>query len=356
MATRERLAAEAIRKGMQALATRAVERQYCAQSGVWEKYGEAGRDKSLRDAAFHFQYLAEALDADDPALFLEYLGWAKVLFAGLRLPEGALEGSLRAMREAVEERLPDELRGGVTACLDLGLGHLVEAPSELATFLPCGAPLVELARAYLDALRQGDRQPASRLILEAADGGTPVRDLYLHVFQPCQHEIGRLWQMNQLSVAEEHYCTAATQLIMSQLYPRIFATERIGRRLVATCVADELHEIGLRMVADFFEMEGWDTYYLGGNVPAETVVRAVAERRADVLGISATIAYHVSAVTELIRVVKLSEAGRHVKLLVGGYPFNVAADLWRRVGADGFGRSAEEAVTAATGLLASHGA
>jgi methanogenic corrinoid protein MtbC1 len=61
-------------------------------------------------------------------------------------------------------------------------------------------------------------------------------------------------------VAQEHYCTAATQLIMSQLSPRLFGRDRIGRRLVVTCVGDELYELGMHMVADFFEMEGWDAY------------------------------------------------------------------------------------------------
>ena len=63
-------------------------------------------------------------------------------------------------------------------------------------------------------------------------------------------------------MAQEHYCTAATQLIMSQLYPYIFTTGKNGRVLVGTCVSGDLHEIGVRMVSDFFEMEGWDTFYL----------------------------------------------------------------------------------------------
>ena len=157
--------------------------------------------------------------------------------------------------------------------------------------------------------------------------------------------------MNQVSVAQEHYCTAATQLIMSQLYPHIFATERIGRRLVATCVGGELHEIGIRMVADFFEMEGWDTYYLGANTPTESVVQTVVERSADILGVSATIAFHTSAVADLIANVRASEVG-DVKILVGGYPFNIAPDLWRQVGADGCARDAQEAVELANRLVA----
>jgi len=58
--------------------------------------------------------------------------------------------------------------------------------------------------------------------------------------------------MNEVSVAQEHYCTAATQLIMSQLYPHIFAGEKTERTLIATCVAGDLHEIGIRMVSDLF--------------------------------------------------------------------------------------------------------
>jgi methanogenic corrinoid protein MtbC1 len=158
--------------------------------------------------------------------------------------------------------------------------------------------------------------------------------------------------MNLLSVAQEHYCTAATQLIMSQLYPHIFETEKNGRTLVATCVAGDLHEIGVRMVADFFEMEGWDTFYLGANAPTACVLETLAERRADVLAISATITPHVRAVAGLIAAVRSSPAGRDIKIMVGGYPFNIAPDLWRRVGADAGARDALESIAVANQLAA----
>lgn len=207
--------------------------------------------------------------------------------------------------------------------------------------------LASLAQHYLEALLRGERHQATRLILDAVDRGTDVKDIYLHVFQPCQHEIGRLWQTNQVTVAQEHYCTAATQLIMSQLYSHIFNAERSGRRLVATCVGGELHEIGVRMVADFFEMEGWDTYYLGANTPAASILQTIVERQADILAISATMTFHVSAVSDLIRRVRATSSGRQVKILVGGYPFNISDGLWQKVGANGFARHAEAAITIA---------
>ncbi|MDZ7717010.1 MAG: B12-binding domain-containing protein [Balneolaceae bacterium] len=108
----------------------------------------------------------------------------------------------------------------------------------------------------MDLLLTGNRKKAARLIEKLVDDGTSIKDIYEHIFQKTQYEVGALWQTNQITVAHEHYCTAATQLIMSQLYPKIFTTEKTGKRLVSCSVGNELHEIGIRMVTDFFEMEG----------------------------------------------------------------------------------------------------
>ena len=157
--------------------------------------------------------------------------------------------------------------------------------------------------------------------------------------------------MQDISVAQEHYCTAATQLIMSQLYPHIFSVASTGGTLVATCVSGDLHEIGVRMVADFFEMEGWNTYYLGANTPTDEVVGALIERKADILAISATISGHLRAVSALINAVRANEACRHVTILVGGYPFMATSDLWRQIGADGTAPDAQDAIALASQFL-----
>jgi methanogenic corrinoid protein MtbC1 len=138
---------------------------------------------------------------------------------------------------------------------------------------------------------------------------------------------------------------------MSQLYPQIFATPRIGRRLVAACVGGDLHEIGVRMVADFFEMAGWDTYYLGANTPVEGIVESVLGRRPHAVAISATMTYHVPAVSDVVRAVRERSAGATPRIIVGGYPFRVDPELWQSVGADGYAPDASEAVALAKRLV-----
>lgn len=333
------------------LARNALDRQYNLQAEDWKPYGQSGYQMGLRDMGHNFSYLAEAVAANDPSLFLDYTGWAKSLFAGLKLPPQTLTVSLECMSQALQEVLPPKLSGLPRSYIDAALLHLPHLPEISQSFLLPEAPLHELAVKYLETLLRGDRQTASRLILDAVEQGASVKDIYLHVFQLCQREVGRLWQMNRVSVAQEHFCTAATQVIMSQLYPYIFATEKkAGRRLVATTVGGEFHEIGVHMVTDFLEMEGWDTYYLGANTPDESILRALEERQAGILAISATITFHVSKVRELIDRLR-SALSFPIKIMTGGYPFNIARDLWKEVGADAYARDAHEAVSVAERLV-----
>jgi methanogenic corrinoid protein MtbC1 len=213
-------------------------------------------------------------------------------------------------------------------------------------------PQLELAGRYLELLLATRRREASALILEAVDRGVTIRDVYLKVFQPVQREIGRLWQRSQISVAQEHFCTAATQLVMSQLYPRIFSGQvSADRTLVATCIGGELHEIGVRMVADFFEMDGWDTIYLGANTPQEAVVEQLVSTGADLLAVSVTMSFHLNVATRLVSAVRGDSRCVDVRILAGGLPFNLVPDLWRRVGADGSADDAERAVAAGQRLM-----
>lgn len=350
--TTDARAAEAINAARPALAEAVTARHFELSPGLERRFGAAGREKCLQDAHYHLSYLAESVAASLPSLFADYVAWAKVMLEARGVPASDLARNLSALGDVLRERLPAEAGEAAARHVEEGLARLPQIPPDLPAFVSDGEPHAALARAYIEALLAGRRHEASRLVLEAVEGGVGVRDVYLHVFQRSQREVGRLWQLNLLGVAQEHYCTAATQLVMSQLYPRIFSTERNGRTLVAACVAGDLHEIGLRMVADFFEMEGWDTFYIGASAPAASVVQAVAERRADVLAVSATITSHVRALREVIAAVRASAECRGVKILAGGYPFNVAPGLWREVGADASAPDAPAAVAAAARLVA----
>ena len=328
----------------ESLANAVVAQHYALEPELEQRYGEKGRIKCLQDANYHLTYLSEAIATTHPSLFANYIAWAKVLLTGIGIPSSHLAKNIEILSDVFKKELPENVAVLIQEYIEAGLTQLPELPFELPTFIPEYAPHAELAQRYLNALLKGERNVANRLVLDAVENGVSVKDIYLHVFQRSQYEIGRLWQINQVSVAQEHFCTAATQFIMSQLYPHIFTTARKNRVLVATCIGGDLHEIGVRMVADFFEMDGWDTYYLGANTPNPSVLQALAERKADVLAISATMMFHVRAVKELIAAVRSNDDFENIKIAVGGYPFNVEPTLWKQMGADTYASDANQAV------------
>ncbi|MFD2998775.1 cobalamin-dependent protein [Pontibacter toksunensis] len=333
------------------IATAATDLHYKLEPGLEKRFGKVGRKACLQGVRNHLAYLSEAILASSPALFKDYVTWAQEKLAARNIPANELAVNLNCVKEVLAQRLPIENYVIAAKFMNSALLQLEKKVTKQSSYLREDAPYSKLAYEYLQQLLGGDRSKASKLILKEVEGGASVKDIYLHVFQPVQYEIGRLWQQDKLSVAQEHFCSAATQLIMSQLYAHVSGSEKTGHKLVAACVTGDLHEIGLRMVSDFFEMEGWNTYYLGANTPKRSIIKTLREHKPDLLLLSATMTYHLHELTDLIASIQADAALSQVKVMVGGYPFNAATNLWEEVGADACAADAAEAVEKANILV-----
>ena len=308
------------------------------------RYGPAGRTESRQDAVHHLRHLADAIDTNSPALFNAHIGWMKVVFEQRGVPGEALNHHLVCMAEVLRDEMPSWVAEPATAMVDSALALLPAMPTTTTSFLDSGDRLAPLAREYVHKLLGGYRSAGSRLAFDAVERGESVRHLYMHVLQPALQEVGRLWQINKINVAQEHFCSAATQVVMAQLLSRADTVAPCGRRVVVACISDELHELGARMVADFFDMAGWDTYFCGADTPDAGCIQSVVDRDADVLAISTTMGYHLHSVQELIKSVRLDPRCANLHVMVGGYPFSVDPALWQTLGADGTATDADAAV------------
>jgi signal transduction histidine kinase len=344
----------AIHSRRRALSAAVVERQYELYPELRDRYGERGREKCIEDTEFHLAHLSAAVLASSPTIFADYVGWVSSIMSAVGIRPEDLRANLACLRDVFGEQLPEGMAIVAANYVESALVGLAEPPESHELMAQDGA-FAGIAKEYLQRLLDCQRHAASCLILDAVDSGMAIRDVYLQVFQPCQRELGRLWQARRITVAQEHYCTAATQLIMSQLAPRLFTTRRNGHRAVIACVADETHEVGTRMVADLLELAGWDTIFLGGNVPSGDIVQVLVEHRADLLAASATMAYHLPAMIDLIAAVRAEPACVGVRVMVGGRLFHAEPDLWERVGADGHAADADEACRLAGRLMDSIG-
>lgn len=210
---------------------------------------------------------------------------------------------------------------------------------------------VEGSEEYLASLLEGDKRRAVSAVFDRLDDGWTVPQVYLEILEPAQRRLGDLWQVNQISVAQEHFASAVTQLVMCQLYA-IGSAEapRRGLRAVACAAGGELHEIGLRMVADFLDMAGWDSYQVGGNTPVAAICAAAVEREAHLVALSATMTHNVPVLAEAIAALRGDPQSATIPIIVGGTAFRSNPDLAHELGADGYAPDAASAVELAERL------
>lgn len=198
---------------------------------------------------------------------------------------------------------------------------------------------------FLAALVGGDRRAADSVIDRVLDRGDGLGGLYLEIVQPAMREIGRLWQENELTVAEEHLATAITQSAMGRAFERVYRWhESRNPSLIAACVDEERHQVGLRMLCDLLELDGWDTAYLGASVPIESLVAMVEKRQPEVVALSVTISPNLPRLRAAIEAIRRTSTTKQPYIIVGGRALGGDPELAVRLGADVTANDAGQAV------------
>ena len=172
---------------------------------------------------------------------------------------------------------------------------------------------------YLAALLAGNKGECCGIVTNLLEGGIPIRALYRELFQRAMYQVGDLWEHNRISVAKEHLATSVTEFLLTLVYPRLFAVEHCGRKAVVACVANEYHQLGAKMVADIFELNGWDGYFLGANTPVTDLVALIEEKQPDFLALSLSVYFNLPTLLDTLKIVRESFAD--LDILVGGQAF-----------------------------------
>ncbi len=313
-----------------------------------------GGEFSLMDATYNLEYLFSAIEADSKLLFDHYNRWTKQLFANRQLAKDALEKFYACAGEVFAERFQQGLVGKdlflkLKEYLELGIRTVKNERMESIPYYKKENPFQSFLDKYSNFVFAGDRNSAVQFIKEISTNDIEIKDIYKYILQPFQLELGNLWHENKINVAQEHYATAVSQVAMSMLYEKIFATPKKGKTLLGTCIQGELHEFGIRMVCDYMESCSWDTYYLGANMPNKGIVEMINEKRPDILAISCTMIFNLSQLQELVHDVRCIQ--RSLPIIVGGYPFNLDQNLWHKVGADAYSADFEHAYLLSEQLL-----
>jgi len=180
-------------------------------------------------------------------------------------------------------------------------------------------------------LKKRDREGAISEAIEAVSSGKiSIPKLYEEVLTPLMIGVGASWQSEETQVWEEHFASAIIRGIIEALYEQVDKVRKTrpadGRSVLLACPPEEQHDLGLRMIADYFEMAGWKTYFLGADTPEDQMITAVKELKVDALVLSASTHFHRLYLRELVD--RLHKALPEVKIWVGGPAFKYNKDGW----------------------------
>lgn len=320
---------------------------------IWSDLSLEQRGMVREEFISSISNLEESLATGSPAFLIDHARWVQSRFIAESFTREFAVVFFTIFKEIVSDGLPEDYRKEAEAFAKKTVTSLKSAPDDGNTIPDSGTILSPKAQAFLTFILAGEVAKARAVIDRELADGTPFREIYSGIFRSVLLETGRLWQQKKVTIAQEHFVTDVIRRIMEQLHNQITGTGRMTRKkktVVAACVGEELHDVGLRMVADFFELDGWNVYYIGANTPAKSILAAVRDQEADLLTLSITMPAHLSEIRYLIRSLRSDEVTAQVKVIVGGKPFATLPDLWRKVGADAVAASAEGAVTAANRL------
>jgi len=173
---------------------------------------------------------------------------------------------------------------------------------------------------FLNALLDGNRKRCSQIILEQVKRGVVIKDLYEQVIKTALYKIGELWEYNKISVATEHLASAIVEAILNELYSEMTSKHKKQKRVIVACVENELHQIGIKMVADIFESNGWNSYFLGTNTPTDEFISFAKTINPDVFAISMSLYFHLPKFDKMINTI-IKEFPK-IPIIIGGQAFS----------------------------------
>lgn len=308
------------------------------------------RDELRQYADLDLSKLFVAVISHRPAIFAKYVEWQRSTLQHRHVSMATVRDHMALLRTAISDVVGVELAAAADDCFAAADDVLERVLDPEGSFVQPDAPHAATAMAYLAALRADDAARAMAIALDGISGGLEVPDLYRWIVEPVQREVGRLWQLNELTVAQEHRATDTSRTLMDLARSQFTPTRRRSARALTMCPGTEMHDLGARMVNDFLYFAGFDARFIGGNLPTHSIAEEIRRSAPLVLLLSATMTPQVRVILDLIDELR-REFGDELRIMVGGYAFNQHADLWRDVGADAFAASADEAVAVVERLL-----
>ncbi len=199
----------------------------------------------------------------------------------------------------------------------MGVRRAVELFKGSASAPGAQASLEAARYTLLDHLLAGEEGKAGA-VLESAVSGHGVETVCAEVVEPVLVLVGELWHRGVIGVAHEHWITESLKSVLIRLLAEEKKAGPDGIKVVVGCAPEELHEMGLLMLALFLARRGLDVLYLGQAVPLEDLGVFARGLDAEAVFLSAS---QKQRAKRVLAALPEFEAASGARVFVGGLAF-----------------------------------
>ena len=160
-------------------------------------------------------------------------------------------------------------------------------------------------------------------------------------------KVGELFSSGEYFIPDLVFAGEILRGITEMVKPKLGDTaksKRAGKCIIGT-VAGDIHDIGKDMVVFMLDINGFEVYDLGIDVPVEKFVEKIKETDFKVVGLSGFLTLAFDSMKETIEAIKTAGLRDQVKIMIGGG--QIDEQVKEYTGADAYGKDAMAAVTLA---------
>lgn len=192
-----------------------------------------------------------------------------------------------------------------------------------------------------EAIEKGLKEKANEITTAMLGNSAPLDIVNTHVI-PALDNVGKRFEEKKLFLPQLLMSAEAAKASFEVIKATMSAdgsSVKKGSIVIAT-VHGDIHDIGKNIVKLLLENYGYNVIDLGKNVPPETVLRAVTDNHAPLVGLSTLMTTTVPAMEETVKLIK--ENAPWCKTVVGGAV--LTQDYADKIGADKYAADAMETV------------
>jgi MerR family transcriptional regulator, light-induced transcriptional regulator len=191
------------------------------------------------------------------------------------------------------------------------------------------------------SLEKSDKEACVRLAVEALQADrTDIVTLYNEVLSPALTEPVCLSTQKSICIWEEHVRTSIVRTVIENCF--LFVSKERDQKykspprgkVILVCPTEELHEIGARMVMDYFTLCGFSVTFIGANTPQDEIVSAIQYLKPVYVAISITNYYNLVAARYAVQRICSQKGALNFQVILGGLACRYHPETCREMGAD----------------------